>query len=155
MVQATDSQAGGRTTRLVDILYTVVRRAHHVRASHIRSHCDKAGLVLLSRLRDNGPTRLSDLAAAVQLDISTVSRQVRALCDGGFTEALEDPQDKRARLLQLTDKGAAEIEAVTNELEAVISRALSKWPRSDVDTLTTLLGRLADDLADRTEESAR
>jgi DNA-binding MarR family transcriptional regulator len=128
----------------------------------VHSSCDKAGLVLLGRLVEQGPMRLSDLADSVQLDPSTVSRQVRALCDGGFTEALEDPDDRRARLLEISERGRAEVQAVAAELGEILGRAVNGWPRRDVDTLTTLLARLADDLASRTggpkrldEETAR
>ena len=143
MVQATE--LGPRS--LVEALYNVVRRAHRLRSVRVHSSCDKAGLVLLGQLIEQGPMRLSDLATAVQLDPSTVSRQMRALSDGGFTQSLDDPDDKRARLLQISDKGRAEIESVARELDGVLSRAVSRWPKRDVDMLTTLLARLADDLA--------
>jgi DNA-binding MarR family transcriptional regulator len=143
MVQATDQ----KPPSLVEALYNVVRRAHRLRSVRVHSSCDKSGLVLLSQLIEHGPMRLSDLAAAVELDPSTVSRQVRALCDGGFTQSLDDPDDKRARLLQISSSGRAEIESVANELERVLGRATRRWPKQDVEMLTTLLARLADDLA--------
>jgi len=143
MVQATEFTPRS----LVEALYNVVRRAHRLRSVRVHSSCDKAGLVLLGQLVEQGPMRLSDLATAVQLDPSTVSRQMRALSDGGFTQSLDDPDDKRARLLQISDKGRAEIESVARELDGVLSRAVSRWPKRDVDMLTTLLARLADDLA--------
>jgi DNA-binding MarR family transcriptional regulator len=137
---------------LVEALYTVVRRAHRLRSVRVHSSCDKAGLVLLGQLMEQGPMRLSDLAGSVQLDPSTVSRQVRALCQGGFTNALKDPDDKRARLLQISDTGRAEVESVARELGGVLGRAMSGWPKRDVEELTTLLTRLADDLAKGTTE---
>jgi len=144
MVQATDKVP---VSPLVDALYTAVRRAHRLRSARVHSSCDKSGLVLLGLLVEHGPMRLSDLACAVQLDPSTVSRQVRALSDGGFTESLDDPDDKRARLLKISAKGRSEIESVTRELGNVLGSAVSGWPKADVETLTTLLTRLADDLA--------
>jgi len=143
MVQATEFTPRS----LVEALYNVVRRAHRLRSVRVHSSCDKAGLVLLGQLVEQGPMRLSDLATAVQLDPSTVSRQMRALSDGGFTQSLDDPDDKRARLLQVSDKGRAEIESVARELDGVLGRAVSGWPNRDVEMLTTLLARLADDLA--------
>jgi DNA-binding MarR family transcriptional regulator len=144
MVQATEPK---QSPSLVEALYNVVRRAHRLRSVHVHSSCDKAGLVLLSRLHEHGPVRLSDLAVAVELDPSTVSRQVRALCDGGFAQSLDDPDDKRARLLQISTKGRAEIESVAAELDEILGRAVSGWPKEDVENLTTLLAQLADDLA--------
>jgi DNA-binding MarR family transcriptional regulator len=135
---------------LVEALYAAVRRAHRLRSVRVHSSCDKAGLVLLGQLSEQGPMRLSDLASSVQLDPSTVSRQIRALADGGFTYAVDDPDDKRARLLQISEKGREEVLAVAAELADVLGRAVSRWPKKDVDTLTHLLHRLADDLASDT-----
>jgi DNA-binding MarR family transcriptional regulator len=150
MVQASGKPPQQRTKPtppLVDALYTVVRRAHRLRSVRVHSSCDKAGLVLLGQLVEQGPMRLSDLATAVQLDPSTVSRQVRALCDGGFTVAVADPDDKRARRLEISAKGRAEVEAVAQELAEVLGSAVSSWPERDVATLTELLSRLGDELA--------
>jgi DNA-binding MarR family transcriptional regulator len=143
MVQANE----GPASPLVDALYTVVRRAHRLRHAQVHSRCDKAGLVLLGQLLEQGPMRLSDLAESVQLDPSTVSRQVRALCDGGFTDVHDDPDDKRARRLAISREGRRELESVRRELDNVLSRALTGWPKADVEQLTSLLVRLADDLA--------
>ena len=150
MVQASEPAS---VPSLVEALYTVVRRAHRLRSFRVHSSCDKAGLVLLGQLYEQGPMRLSDLAASVQLDPSTVSRQVRALCDGGFTNALEDPVDKRARLLQISGAGRSEVESVASELGNILGAAMSRWPKKDVETLTALLVRLADDLVADTADA--
>jgi DNA-binding MarR family transcriptional regulator len=148
MVQANgNAQRTPTLPALVDALYTVVRRAHRLRSVRVHSSCDKSGLVLLGQLVEHGPMRLSDLANAVQLDPSTVSRQVRALCEGGFTVAVPDPDDKRARLLEISAKGRAEVSSVAQELAEMFGRAVSAWPQRDVATLTSLLARLADELA--------
>ena len=143
MVQPSDSAV----LPLVDALYTVVRRAHRLRSTRIQSSCDKAGLLLLNQLLEQGPMRLSDLASSAQLDPSTVSRQVRSLCEGGFAHAVDDPDDKRARLLQVSDKGREEAASVARQVGEVLARAVADWPKSDVDRLTKLLAKLADDLA--------
>jgi DNA-binding MarR family transcriptional regulator len=142
MVQASDPPV----PPLVDALYTVVRRAHRLRNRRIHTSCDKAGLALLSHLIEQGPMRLSDLASSAQLDPSTVSRQVRALCDGGFARAIDDPDDKRARLLEISDSGREEVTSVGRQVGEVLARAMADWSKSDVDKLTALLAKLADDL---------
>jgi DNA-binding MarR family transcriptional regulator len=148
MVQANDlpDLVAPQVRSLVEALYSAVRRAHRLRTTRVHSTCDKAGLVLLGQLVELGPMRLSELAATVQLDVSTVSRQVRDLCKGGFAEALEDPDDRRARLLQVSRTGRAEVESVKRELGAAVGAAVADWPDTDVDHLTSLLTRLADDL---------
>jgi DNA-binding MarR family transcriptional regulator len=151
MVQASDPSV----PPLVDALYTVVRRAHRLRHTRIQTSCDKAGLLLLNQLLERGPMRLSDLASSAQLDPSTVSRQVRALCEGGFAQAVDDPDDRRARLLKASDKGREEVAAVARQVGEVLAQAVADWPKSDVDKLTALLAKLADDLAVKTANQRR
>ena len=52
---------------------------------------DKAGYWLLVRVSENGPVRLSDLAEAVGLDLSTVSRQMGVLVSGGLITKVPIP----------------------------------------------------------------
>jgi DNA-binding MarR family transcriptional regulator len=54
-----------------------------------------------------GPLRSGALAELVQVDPSTMSRQVAALVRDGLVERRADPQDGRATLLQATDLGRA------------------------------------------------
>ena len=135
-----------RVYGLLTALYTVARNAHRLRQVGVDSACDKAGYSILFTLRDTGPLRLSELAAAMHLDISTISRQVHALIAGGFCVASDDPADRRARRLTLTDRGHAELKEIVRQLGTALAETVQSWPDADVDTLTTLLRRLAADL---------
>lgn len=143
VMQATDSH---RIRDLITALYTVVRNAYRLRQTRVRSACDKSGYVLLGMLRELGPLRLSELAAAVHLDVSTVSRQVQPLITGGFCDVLDDPEDRRARRLRITPAGEAELDAVVHQLADALTRAVRDWSQRDVDTLAVLLHRLGTDL---------
>ena len=52
-----------------------------------------------------GSSRPSDVAAATGLDLSTVSRQLKALESRGWIAREPDPSDGRAHLLSLSDEG--------------------------------------------------
>src|SRR5438445_12216293 len=68
-------------------------------------YLDSAIDALCGLLVERGPTRLTDLAAALWLDKSTVTRQVATLEAAGLAQRVPDPSDGRAALVGLTDQG--------------------------------------------------
>ena len=107
---------------------------------------DKAGYWLLVRVSENGPIRLSDLAEAVELDLSTVSRQMGALVNGGLITKEPDPHDGRAAFLSLSARGAAVLESVSEARREALADALIEWSDEERATLATGLLRLASGL---------
>ena len=59
---------------------------------------------LAQRIADDG-SRLTDLAESAQVTKQTASLLVAALEREGFVERLPDPEDGRARLIRLTERG--------------------------------------------------
>ena len=104
------------------------------------------GTILLMKALLHGPMRLTALAAAVDLDSSTVSRQVRHLEDRGLLERTGDPDDGRATRIALSADGRTRLEAGAARRRAFVSRLLEDWPPEDRDHLRRLLNRLLDQL---------
>lgn len=110
---------------------------------------DKPSLMVLYALSSAEPMRLSDAAITVCLDLSTVSRHVRALEDGGYVRRTDDPNDRRASLLALTEEGRDVLARSFEVRRTAIGAAITDWSEQDRLTLTHLLTRLAEDLAPR------
>jgi DNA-binding MarR family transcriptional regulator len=67
---------------------------------------------IAQRIADDG-SRLTDLAESAQVTKQTASLLVAALEREGIVERVPDPEDGRARLIRLTDRGrAASVEAM-------------------------------------------
>jgi DNA-binding MarR family transcriptional regulator len=66
---------------------------------------ERAATVLLNRIEELGPARLSDVALAAGVEISTASRPVARLVEQGYVERSTDPADGRASLLRTTATG--------------------------------------------------
>ncbi|MGH8869687.1 MAG: MarR family winged helix-turn-helix transcriptional regulator, partial [Actinomycetes bacterium] len=81
---------------------------------------DRAAVAVLARIADDGPLRVSDAASALGLDLSTVSRQVQTLVDGGFATKEPDPADRRASLVSATGAGRATLDAVRADRAATL-----------------------------------
>jgi DNA-binding MarR family transcriptional regulator len=115
---------------------------------------DRAAYTLLTRLDECPTTRLTELAALVEIDLSTASRQVRGLLDRGFVSRVEDPSDQRAARLELTEAGR-EVLCASRALrvERIASR-LANWGQRDLEELARLLTQLVGSFTAETSPSA-
>ncbi len=107
---------------------------------------ERAAYVVVSRLGDIGAMRLSDLAANLGLDISTVSRHVAQLERDGFIDRQPDPSDGRSTILEVTSKGEQALERVRKARRKGLAKLLSTWSPDDLGHLSRSLDRLASDV---------
>jgi DNA-binding MarR family transcriptional regulator len=107
---------------------------------------DRSGYVVLSILVDRGELRLSDVAAALELDASTVSRQVRRLDAAGLVTRRPDPADGRATLLAATAAGKTQSSMLQRLRVDRLEAALAGWSAADRGHLVRLTERLGSDL---------
>lgn len=108
---------------------------------------DRAVYGVLATVGDEGPLRLSDLAARLGVDVSTVSRQITAAEQRGLVQRAPDPDDRRAARLALSPVGHSLLADYRRERRRLLDDALSGWSRADRENLVHLLNRLNDDLA--------
>jgi DNA-binding MarR family transcriptional regulator len=150
VVKASGCPAATPTSGLVPDLFRIARR---LRRTGGPAQVDVAALMLMHRLACDGAKRPSDLAADASLDLSTVSRHVRALDDAGLIARDPDPDDGRSYRLSLTPTGTELMEQALRRRERSVELALAGWDEHDVAELRRLLGRLADDLENSDEET--
>lgn len=131
------------TASLVPDLYRVVRRLRRLTDPQ---QADVATLMLLHRLACAGPTRPSDLAGELGLDLSTVSRHARSLAAEGLLRREPDPEDGRSLLLTLTQPGADYMTQAFHRRQAAVAAVMARWAPAEQERLRLLLRRLADDL---------
>ncbi len=103
---------------------------------------DRAGYWLLVRLSSQAPVRLSELADTVELDLSTVSRQMRDLVAIGLVVKVPDPDDGRASLLSLSERGWAVLETVSEARRQALAEVIDDWSDEERTALTRGLVRL-------------
>ena len=107
---------------------------------------DRADYHALGRIVDDGPLRLTALAALLELDLSVVSRQVRSLEAAGLAAREPDPADARAALVGPTRRGRAALLETRRKRGEVLSGVLAGWPAQDRAAFVTLLSRFNHDL---------
>jgi len=134
---AMDSTDGGgagvgadpRTATTGELMSEISRFVRMLKA-HANSQSvldDKASLMLLMPLMYEGPKRLRELAAAKGVDQSTASRQADHLVKAGLVRRDPDPDDRRARLIVLTDRGRSVCQEMAEARHTAVARALDGW----------------------------
>jgi len=134
------------TTSTDDLLRALFRLMQQVRQAPHDDVVERPALIVLARLKELGALRLSDLAVDVCLDVSTMSRHVRALEERGYIERATDPADGRASLLTLTAAGRKVLAKAWASRRAWMDQSLADWSVQDRLILTDVLERFADAL---------
>jgi DNA-binding MarR family transcriptional regulator len=124
------------------------------RASGSAEHrvLDRAAYVILRHLDAAGPQNVSALAARLNLDGSTVTRQVSALQRDGLIARAPDPTDGRGTVISPTTAGLQRMAAVQAARTRLYGDMLSDWSPEDRATLAALLGRLNQALVNRNRQ---
>ncbi|MET7395654.1 MarR family transcriptional regulator [Dactylosporangium sp. NPDC005572] len=110
---------------------------------------ERPAYVLLSRIAVDGPFRLSALAADVSLDLSTVSRQVAALEQAGLVRRAQDPSDRRASLVEITELGTEVFTENRDRWIATWQELLAGWTPEERQIFAALFTQLNQSLAER------
>jgi DNA-binding MarR family transcriptional regulator len=139
MVQASDPV-------LDDVLKAMFRIVQQIKQTVHSDTVERAAIVVLHRLKQNSPARLSDLASELMLDLSTVSRQVKALEDRGLVVRSENPADRRAVRLEIAPAGLKVIDDAWSRRNTWLAESLTDWTPEDRIALKTMLTRFADAL---------
>ena len=142
---APQSDAETAEDAVVQLMMAIGRR---FRARLDGDSVDPSQAALLYTLKCHGAMRLGDIAEAMHLDASTVSRHVHQLGEHGMIESESDPLDGRARLIALSTAGAARLRATFEQRRTLISTALADWTDHDREQLRHQLTRLTTSFGD-------
>jgi DNA-binding MarR family transcriptional regulator len=148
---AAAKQSGELVAAIEQELSTLFRRSRSASlrlARRVHPDMDAAGYTLISQigLGADAGVRASEVAQALGLDKSTVSRGITQLESLGLIQRVGDPDDGRARLLRLTAVGADRYEAMRAQRQTEFHAILDRWNPTELSDLARLLARLNTDL---------
>ncbi len=107
---------------------------NRVLAAHGLSESQALPILLIGRLGDG--VRLGVLAEHVGVEVPSLLRQIDQLCAAGLVERRDDPSDRRAKSLHLTETGRSQAAVIETLFLDVRSRMLEEI--GDDDLATTL-----------------
>lgn len=142
--------AASTEDRLVDAFSIVVRwsrrELHDKTLKEAGLDLEQSAAVILGTLYHHEPVRVSDLAGQLELDRSTVSRQVAEVVEQGLVARMGDTTDARASMLSLTPQGHAMRRKLAAAFKKICMDLVSDWSLEDQLTFVRLLDKLADRL---------
>lgn len=102
---------------------------------------------IMNQLKARGAARVSQVAAAELIRMPTASNALYQLEQRGFIERTRDEKDRRGVMVQLTKKGLAELEQVSQERAQALAEIL-RWLDDDglqtAREISDLINKLAE-----------
>src|ERR1700689_1543285 len=135
------TESAERLHRCLSKLFSILRRGDPS-GSAAGAELTLAQLSILVTLLDQGPIRITDLAAHERVRTPTTTVAIRRLERVGLVKRSRDPSDLRAVLVDITPRGrAVHGESLANR-RAALAAMLSQLPESDLNTLIKALAPL-------------
>lgn len=134
---------------------TAIPRVHERIIRRAGVDIDRVEAIALSRITGAGSMRVTELAETLGVACSTAGRHAANLEDGGYVSRFPDPEDRRVTVVTVTDSGIRLIKDLRRVQRDLLADALADWGTDDLVTLTSLLGRLGEDLLALSESGVR
>ncbi|MET0788418.1 MAG: MarR family transcriptional regulator [Cellulomonas sp.] len=131
---------------LLELLYGVLRGVRRDAASRLELQGTTPGQLRLLRTlqRCEGPRRLGELAAALDVAPRSVTSKVDQAEEDGLVRRLADPTDRRATLLELTPGGHALLAAISAQRHEGAAERLGRLTDAEQAELLRLLRVVAE-----------
>ena len=125
----------------------LMRRRFDQRARHLG--LTRAQWQVLAHLQRNEGINQIGLADLLDIEAITLCRTIDRMEEGGWVERRPDPNDRRARLLFLTERARPFIAGMRVIAEEIYAEALSGLPADTRQTLTEILTAMRTNLSAR------
>jgi len=123
----------GRQHLLADMERELTLISRHQLARAAAGVLERSAYLILGRIDATGPMTARELAEALQLEISTVTRQVGAMLRDDLVERVADPAGGVARKLRITSTGATRLAADRDRHRTGLGKVMqgAPWPRQE------------------------
>src|SRR6185503_16308326 len=134
-------ELAGELQRVLSTVFSVLRRGDTTNRAEA-GDLTLAQLSILLTLLDQGPIRMTDLAAHERVRTPTTTVAIRRLEKLGLVKRSRDPSDLRAVLVDITPRGLSQHREALAARRAHLATLLSKLSEEDLETLTKALAPL-------------
>ena len=137
-----DPQARELASELQRVLSKVYSVMRHTGRTSTSGDLTLAQLSILLTLLDQGPIRMTDLAAHERVRTPTTTVAIRRLEKLGLVKRSRDPSDLRAVLVDITPEGLAQHRESLASRQAHLAALLSKLNQDELEVLTKAIAPL-------------
>ena len=138
----TDAQVSELAGELQRVLAKVLSVMRHTGRTPTSGDLTLAQLSILLTLIDQGPMRMTELAAHEKVRTPTTTVAIRRLEKLGLVKRDRDPSDLRAVLVDITPEGLAQHQEALAIRQAHLASLLGKLSCDELDALTKALAPL-------------
>lgn len=131
----------------------LVRR---LEAARRRNHyeLERAHYLLLLLLEDQDSQSVGSLAEQVNLDASTVTRQITAMQENGLVSKKANPDDRRGGFMAITDEGRRAMARTRQQRLERVERIFHGWEDAERFEFARLMDRFNRELSQSINEDA-
>ena len=140
VVELQVAELSGELQRVLLRVFSVLRRSDTARND--AGDLTLAQLSILLTLLEQGPMRMTDLAAHERVRTPTTTVAIRRLEKLGLVKRSRDPSDLRAVLVDITPEGRAQHQEALEVRRAHLARLLGRLSEEDRETLTKAIAPL-------------
>jgi len=128
-------------------LWLILMKAHESLRRHAERHIHSLGIgfsdfAVLEVVLHKGPTPVNEIGSLVRLTSGSITAAVDRLEKKGLVERRNDPEDRRARVVHLTEEGRKLISCAFADHEAAMERATSALTPEERGQAADLLKKL-------------
>lgn len=140
---------GSRRLEAADQLGVITNHVARIVNAHARRLLAGTGVdasamrIMAEIVANSGALRPGQLATLLHVDLSTVSRQIRAAETAGFLDVVPDPRDRRTNLVDLTEQGRRAYHHVRTRRAELLAGLFEGLDDNDIHQLLTQLNALA------------
>ena len=132
------AELAGELQRVLSRVFSVLRRSDPSRDA-ATNDLTLAQLSILLTLLEQGPIRMTELAAHERVRTPTTTVAIRRLEKLGLVKRSRDPSDLRAVLVDITPEGLAQHQEALANRRAFLATLLEKLGPEDLETLSKAL----------------
>jgi DNA-binding MarR family transcriptional regulator len=136
------TELAGELQRVLSRVFSVLRRSDTSRDRAATGDLTLAQLSILLTLLEQGPIRMTELAAHERVRTPTTTVAIRRLEKLGLVKRSRDPSDLRAVLVDITPEGRAQHQEALAARRDYLAKLLAKLGPDDIEMLTKALGPL-------------
>lgn len=129
----------GNMQRLMTLGHQIIASGCACQSELVLVHC------ALDYDREHGENiTVAQAAKRLGVPMPSVSRSLRSLTEKGFVERYNDPADRRAVRVRVTEKGELELRRVLGNIFSVFDKAMRDFSDEEISTMIDLHGKFTD-----------
>ena len=134
LIHVIDRRKNGITT-IFEVATAIERKWANEWNSHNNLGLSKTHILLLDLLESKGPLRPSDLAETLHVTTGGVTVLTSKLVKCNYIKKTQNPSDRRASQLEITDEGRHLLADAYEHIEAIVHRMFGMLSAEELKTL--------------------